>query len=120
MRENKILENVTVLNKVDNRQYLITSVTDGVGTACLLENGEVNEDISVMISSSNAIAFRLISNPNIPDIPDGYSVEDGILLKDGVAATQQGSLVIKSIVTSVPGKLLYSVLPRENTTEHED
>ena len=68
MRENKILENVTVLNKVDNRQYLITSVTDGVGTACLLENGEVNEDISVMISSSNAIAFRLISNPNIPDI----------------------------------------------------
>ena len=33
MRENKILENVTVLNKVDNRQYLITSVTDGVGTA---------------------------------------------------------------------------------------
>lgn len=120
MRENKILENVTVLNKVDNRQYLITSVTDGVGTACLLENGEVNEDISVMISSSNAIAFRLISNPNIPDIPDGYSVEDGILLKDGVAATQQGSLVIKSIVTSVPGKLLLSVLPRENTTEHDN
>ena len=73
-----------------------------------------------MISSSNAIAFRLISNPNIPDIPDGYSVEDGILLKDGVAATQQGSLVIKSIVTSVPGKLLLSVLPRENTTEHDD
>ena len=118
MRENKILENVTVLNKVDNRQYLITSVTDGVGTACLLENGEVNEDISV--SSSNVIAFRLISNPNIPDIPDGYSVEDGILLKDGVAATQQGSLVIKSIVTSVPGKLLLAVLPRENTTEHDD
>lgn len=120
MRENKILENITVLNKVDNRQYLITSVTDGVGTACLLENGEVNEDISVMISSSNAIAFRLISNPNVPDIPDGYSVEDGILLKDGVAATQQGSLVIKSIVTSVPGKLLLAVLPRENTTEHDD
>lgn len=120
MRPEKILKDVTVLNKVDNKLYKIMSVDNGIGIACLLEDGEIKESVSVKISEANAIAYRLIDNPNIPEIPVGYTVNNGILLKDGVPATEQGSLVINKIITCVPGKLLLAVLPREGMADYDD
>lgn len=115
MRSNKILENVTVLNKVDNQRYKIIKVIDGVGTAALInpEDESLDETKTVTITSDNAIAYRLINNPNLPEVPSGYSVEGGILMRDNGQVTQQGEIVIDKIITAVPGKLLLAVVPRE-------
>lgn len=115
MRSNKILENVTVLNKVDNQRYKIIKVVDGVGTAALInpEDESLDETKTVTITPDNAIAYRLINNPNLPEVPLGYSVKGGILMRDLEQVTQQGEIVIDKIITAVPGKLLLAVVPRE-------
>jgi hypothetical protein len=118
MRINKIKTNVTVLNKVDRKNYQIINV-DGSGdsikgTAKLIkEDGSLDDSVTAVITANNAIAYKLIDDPNIPDVPTGYTVENGILLKDGVPATEQGSLVINSIIAGVAGRLILSVEPRE-------
>ena len=118
MRINKIKTNVTVLNKVDRKNYQVINV-DGSGdsikgTAKLIkEDGSLDDSVTAVITANNAIAYKLIDDPNIPDVPTGYTVENGILLKNGVPATEQGSLVINSIIAGVAGRLILSVEPRE-------
>lgn len=115
MRSNKILENVTVLNKVDNQKYKIIKVIDGIGTAALInpEDESLDETKTVTVTPDNAIAYRLINNPNLPEVPLGYSIEDGVLMRDNGQVTQQGEIVIDKIITAVPGKFLLAVVPRE-------
>lgn len=115
MRSNKILENVTALNKVDNQRYKIIKVVDGVGTAVLInpEDESLDETKTVTITPDNAIAYHLINNPNLPEVPSGYSVKGGILMRDLEQVTQQGEIVIDKIIATVPGKLLLAVVPRE-------
>lgn len=121
MRENKIKTNVKVLNKVDGKYYKITSVTgtgsDVRGTAVEVDNnGQVVDDGSITaINVNNAIAFRLVDDPNIPDVPDGYFVSaEGLLLdSDNKQVTEQGALIVKDIIAAVPGRLLLAVAPRE-------
>lgn len=118
MRTNKIKTNVTVLNKVDRKLYKIINV-DGSnetirGTAKLIKDDESLDDaVTTVITANNAIAYRLIDDPNIPEVPTGYTVDDGMLLKDGVPATEQGSLVINKIIMAVAGRLILEVKPRE-------
>lgn len=114
MNTNKIKMNVTVSNKVSRNNYKIVSVNNAEGIAYLLqEDGTLDETKQIVINENNAIAFRLIDDPNIPDVPQGYSVNNGVLLKNGAPATQQGSLVIKRIIAEVPGRLILAVEPRE-------
>lgn len=122
MRSNKILENVTVLNKVDNQKYKIIKVIDGIGTAALInpEDESLDETKTVTVTPDNAIAYRLINNPNLPEVPLGYSVEDGVLMRDNGQVTQQGEIVIDKIITAVPGKLLLAVVPRESKDGYID
>lgn len=118
MRSNKIKTNVTIINKVDSREYRIINV-DGTGdsvkgTAKLVkDDGTLDDSVTSVITPANAIAYRLVEDPNIPAVPSGYSVEGGVLLKDGVQVTEQGSLVIDEIITAVAGRLILAVVPRE-------
>ena len=111
MRINKIKTNVTVLNKVDRKNYQIINI-DGSGdsikgTAKLIkEDGSLDASVTAVITANNAIAYKLIDDPNIPDVPTGYTVENGILLKNGVPATEQGSLVINNVIAGVAGRLI--------------
>lgn len=118
MRNNKIKTNVTVLNKLDGRNYKITSVLGSneniEAVANLINDDEtIDENVSVKITDNNAIVFRLIDDPNIPDIPE-LSLSSGVLVdKDNNPVTEQGSLVIKNILASVPGRVLLAVEPKE-------
>ena len=123
MRENKIKTNVKVLNKVDGKYYKITSVTgtatgsDVRGTAVEVDNNDqiVDDGSITAINVNNAIAFRLVDDPNVPDVPEGYSVsaEGRLLDADNKQVTEQGALVIKDIIAAVTGRLLLAVAPRE-------
>lgn len=118
MRSNKIKINVTIINKVDSREYKIINV-DGAGdsvkgTAKLVkDDGTLDNSVTLVITPANAIAYRLVEDPNIPAVPLGYSVEGGMLLKDGTQVTEQGSLIIDEIITAVAGRLILAVVPRE-------
>lgn len=118
MRSNKIKTNVTIINKVDSREYKIINV-DGAGdsvkgTAKLVkDDGTLDDSVTSVITPANAIAYRLVEDPNIPAVPLGYSVEGGMLLKDGTQVTEQGSLIIDEIITAVAGRLILAVVPRE-------
>lgn len=114
MRENKIKKNVIVRNKINNLLYKIVEVSNDIATAALInDDNTVNETETVAITAKNAIAFRCVEDPNIPDVPVGYSVKSGVLLKDGAPATEQGSLVVSRIIAAVPGRLLLTVEPKE-------
>lgn len=121
MRENKIKENVQIFNKVDGKNYKITSVTgtgsDVRGTAVELDtDNQIVDGASVVtINTNNAIAFKLIDDPNVPDVPEGYFVSaEGLLLDpNNKQVTEQGALVVKDIIAAVPGRLLLAVVPRE-------
>ena len=121
MRENKIKENVQIFNKVDGKNYKITSVTgtgsDVRGTAVEVDTDDqiVDGASVVTINTNNAIAFKLIDDPNVPNVPEGYFVSaEGLLLDpDNKQVTEQGALVVKDIIAAVPGRLLLAVVPRE-------
>lgn len=118
MRSNKIKTNVTIINKVDSREYKIINV-DGAGdsvrgTAKLVkDDGTLDNLVTSVITPANAIAYRLVEDPNIPAVPLGYSVEGGMLLKGGTQVTEQGSLIIDEIIAAVAGRLILAVVPRE-------
>lgn len=118
MRSNKIKTNVTIINKVDSREYKIINV-DGAGdsvkgTAKLVkDDGTLDDSVTSVITPANAIAYRLVEDPNIPAAPLGYSVEGGMLLKGGTQVTEQGSLIIDEIIAAVAGRLILAVVPRE-------
>lgn len=118
MRSNKIKTNVTIINKVDSREYKIINV-DGAGdsvrgTAKLVkDDGTLDNLVTSVITPANAIAYRLVEDPNIPAVPLGYSVEGGMLLKDGTQVTEQGSLIIDETIAAVAGRLILAVVPRE-------
>ncbi len=56
----------------------------------------------------------IIDNPDLFEVleiapeeePAGYTVQDGVLLKDGSPVTEQGKIRVKRILTKGPGKLL--------------
>ncbi|SDW82993.1 hypothetical protein SAMN05216391_1199 [Lachnospiraceae bacterium KHCPX20] len=56
----------------------------------------------------------VIDNPDLFEVletapeeePAGYTVQDGVLLKDGSPVTEQGKIRVKRILTKGPGKLL--------------
>lgn len=122
MKMKRAKTNVAVFNKVNGEGYLITKVEDGEAIAeRIIENPNedskticTDETDTVKITENNAICFRLVNDPNIPDIPTGYTINnDGILKKDGKDATEQGELKLISILgDGFPGKLLLSALPK--------
>lgn len=122
MKMKRAKVNVTVLNKVNGYGYLITEVEGNEAIAERIIPDPDDEDSktictdktdTVKITENNAICFRLVNDPNIPDIPTGYTIDDGVLKKDGKDATEQGEIKLISILSDCfPGKLLLSALPK--------
>ena len=107
--------NVVVENKINNRIYKIVDFdgTRAVANQVDPATGEINSDApTVTINEGNAIAFRFLNNPNVPEIPFGITVEDGILTRDGQPVTEQGAIKVEAILSEVPGKLLLAVKSR--------
>lgn len=72
-----------------------------------------------MITEANAICFRFLCNPNLPVIPEGYYVENGVLMQSNEKVTEQGELVICKMLASFPGKLLLAVKVNDTVPEKE-
>lgn len=95
MRIERLRMGLELLNKVDGKEYKVVSVEGAVGTAVEMHTDPKGiltglGDKEVTITEKNALAFRILSDPEPYPVPEGYSVEDGVLLKDGKPACTQG------------------------------
>lgn len=113
-----------VLNKVNGREYEITCVPvfskSSSGITAEAVNPEINavydaadtERDEVLLTEQNAICFSTLSVPKDTNVPEGYTVKDGILFKDNKQVTEQGQIVVNSIIHALPGYLVLAVKPR--------
>lgn len=112
-----------LFNKVNGLTYKVTDVTGSkeskiavietidCETTDVLDGADENYD-KLEVSADNAICFRILYTPENTDIPDGYSVHDGKLLKDGETVTEQGQIFVESIIATLPGYLVIGVKPK--------
>ena len=126
MRINRLRTGIVVANKVDGKYYKVTNVSvqdsNQVGTAYELCgnpedpfgcNEELGEDC-VFITEKNALAFRLVSDTEPYPVPEGYSVSNGKIVKNGMLICEQGTIVVDSILAAQPDHLILTCNKAEN------
>lgn len=112
MKIERIRRGLEVLNKVNGKMYKFlpdgTDVIEGKsGTAHeFCGSGFVENGDTVVVNEGNALAFRALNDPEPYDKPDGFAVENGILMKNGEPACEQGQMMVKRIIGLFPGSLL--------------
>lgn len=114
MRIERLRNEIEVFNKLNGKMYKVVEVTpDRTGLAKeMLEDGTLGE-ASATIDESNCLAFRILNDPAPYPAPEGYTVSDGVLMKDGKPACEQGQLSISGILAKQPG---YLILTAKNET----
>ena len=99
MAKKNLLNGAILRNKMT--QEVLTCVGNGMA---------VKEDGS-KVQLQDEVFYTVLKEGMDTDIPQGYSVVDGNLLKDGSPATQQGGLVLTEILAKVPGRVLLKAVP---------
>ncbi len=112
MRFNMVKIGTEVMDKVTGNQYRVFEI-NGEGTMALAglidsETNECREAENLTITEDNCLSFRAIHIPEDTTIPAGYSVKNGVLLKDGKTVTEQGDIVVRKILACRPGYLVLS------------
>lgn len=116
MRIERLRMGLEVFNKVDGKEYKVMEVNGDTGIAAEMSKDPVTGVINigneeVTITEKNALAFRILSDPEPYPMPEGYSVRNGVLLKDGKPACAQGEFFfVKILVTWADGMLLAAKL----------
>lgn len=95
MKIQRLRMGIEVFNKVDGKEYKVVKVDGTTGTAVEMHMDPEGTlaglgDEEITITEKNALAFRILNDPEPYPVPEGYSVEDGVLLKDGEPACVQG------------------------------
>lgn len=106
MRIERMRNGLEVFNKTNGKMYKVISVDQNEGTACeMLEDDQLGE-ASVIITEDNALAFRIVKDPEPYPVASGYTVVDGILYKDGKKVCEQGQIRVEKIIAEMPGQLV--------------
>lgn len=125
MKITNVKEGTRIFNKVNGREYEVTSVPEGAsassfGILAVAVNPETNEiydsvDMdrdTVVLTEKNAICFKTLFIPKDTTVPVGYTVSDGILCRNDAQVTEQGQIVVESIIHALPGYLVLAVKPK--------
>ena len=121
MRFNRAKKDAIIFNKVNGKDYLITKADwqSAIAEAVIPDMNEARTDPedTVQITEENAICFRVIKDAPSTE-PVGYSVNgDGILLWDGIPATEQGELRFDSILCTLPGVLFLTSQEKDGNVD---
>lgn len=110
MRMNRMRKGLVVFNKLNGRSYKVVETSENAGVAVPMEaikaDGTIVKDEAVEINESNCLCFRAIADTEPYPVPEGYSAAEGILLKDGNPACEQGELVVEEVLAKIPGRLI--------------
>lgn len=109
MRFKMLRKNQTIFNKVNGKSYLVLDNNQAI----MLETDKDGElqtvaGTEITITEKNALAFRLVSDPNTEPVPDiaSYTLKDGILMQNDAPVTNQGQLYIECILGAITGFLI--------------
>lgn len=106
MRIERVRMGLEMLNKVNGKVYKITAVgEDGNIAHEMLDDGQLGDD-TVTITKDNALAFKVMNDPEPYPVATGYTVVDGMLYKNGTKVCEQGQIRIEKIVAELPGRLV--------------
>ncbi len=122
MRNEKVKSGARIMNKITGQAYIVTAKTSGneITAAPVDETGAYEVGSEITITPEQGICFRVTEWPVDDSIPEGYSVTDGRLMKNGEEATEQGEIYVKTIVAALPGYLLLAVRPRNDREGYID
>ncbi len=109
MYMNKVRAGQIVLNKVDGKMYTINR--KGEGFEAVEQLPKSTEELVVTqnrveITEKNAIAFRLIEDPNPKDVPEGYKLSDGEFVTSTGEKVETGEIKVEDVLGAIPGAVV--------------
>lgn len=123
MKNIAITTGMTLRDKVTKARVFVQSVDgDKVELANVDAEGIIDMETArtVVMNSQSRKCFDILDYGE-QDNPIGYTVDnDGVLLKDGDAATEQGQLVFKNIIATLPGEIILTAATKDKKDNRLD
>ena len=110
-----LVDNMQVLDLVTGIKYEV-SVSDMVNLTEVIPEGEDREPKTMQLPVEAAMkVLKVLYDPRENEVPDGYTVADGVLLKDGEPATAQGQLEFIDVLTVMAGEIILTAKTKDKT-----
>lgn len=125
MKNIEITTGMTLRDKVTKARVFVQSVDgDKVELANVDDEGVIDMNtvrtVTMASDSQSRKCFEILDYGK-QDKPVGYTVDnDGVLLKDGDAATEQGQLVFKNIIATLPGEIILTAETKDKKDNRLD
>lgn len=108
-----LVNGMQVLNLVTGIKYEI-SVSDMVNLTEIVPEGVDREPKLMQLPIEAAMkVLKILYDPREDEVPEGYTVADGVLLKDGQPATVQGQLEFLDILTVMAGEIILTAKTKD-------
>ena len=108
-----LVNGMKVLDLVTGIKYDV-SVADMVNLTEIVPEGEDRESRTMQLPVEAAMkVLKVIYDPREDEVPEGYTVADGVLLKDGEPATAQGQLEFISVLAVMAGEIILTAKTKD-------
>ncbi len=123
MKNIEITTGMTLKDKVTKTRVFVQSVDgDKVELVNVDAKGIIDMETvrTIVMDNQSRKCFEILDYGE-QDNPVGYTVDnDGVLLKDGDAATEQGQLVFKNIIATLPGEIILTAATKDKKDNRLD
>lgn len=110
-----LVNGMKVLDLVTGIKYEI-SVSDMVNLTEIVPENEDREPRTMQLPVEAAVkVLKVIYDPREDETPEGYTVADGVLLKDGEPATAQGQLEFIDVLAVMAGEIILTAKTKDKT-----
>lgn len=110
-----LVDGMQVLDLVTGIKYEV-SVTDMVNLTEIVPECEDREPRTMQLPVEAAMkVLKVLYDPRNDEVPEGYTVADGVLLKDGEPATAQGQLEFLDVLTVMAGEVILTAKTKDKT-----
>ena len=121
MQTKNIKVGIVVANRVNGKIYSITDTKDELIVLSQQENGEIVPDTEIKVKiDSLGKCFTFIEDPNPAETPEGFTVEGGILKRNGSPATTQGEIEFVDLLGAIPGLVVLTAKTRDKSEDTVD
>lgn len=108
-----LVDGMQVLDLVTGIKYEI-SVTDMVNLTEMVPEGEDREPRTMQLPAEAAMkVLKVLYDPREDETPEGYTVADGVLLKNGEPATAQGQLEFIDVLAVMAGEVILTAKTKD-------
>lgn len=110
-----LVNGMKVLDLVTGIKYEV-SVSDMVNLTEIVPENEDKEPRTMQLPVEAAVkVLKVLYDPREDETPEGYTVADGVLLKDGEPATAQGQLEFIDVLAVMAGEIILTAKTKDKT-----